>query len=240
MNVSLEYKKVRRTGFFSTFIAGGFLAASVPIVNMAVRSEIYLTQKGNPIQILLGANWQMMAMLNILLVTAGSCLLYHTEYSDNAMQKMNSLPVRESSIFFGKVILTILMSAFFLAAEAATTAFCSYHWFEVGDNFGSELFKSFAYAFLLMLPCIILSLLISESCKNMWVSLGIGVVCVFTATMLPTSNFILSLFPFATPFQIFPDTSMAQVMHYIYAAVIELIVLGLAELLFIRIRRSFE
>ena len=132
MSVSLECKKVKRTGFLPAFFGGGILAAAVPIVNMAVRSEIYLKQPGSPIQILLGANWQMMAMLNVLLAVAGACLLYHTEYADNAMQKMKSLPIRESSIFFSKSVLTVFMSLFVLAIEAGAVAFCAYHWFEIG------------------------------------------------------------------------------------------------------------
>ncbi|MDE5804110.1 MAG: ABC transporter permease [Lachnospiraceae bacterium] len=240
MNISLEYNKIKRTGFLPAFLGGGILAAVVPVVNMAFRSEIYLAQQGTPIQILLGANWQLMAMLNVLLVVSGSCLLYHTEYADNAMQKMKSLPIRESSIFFGKVILTILMSILVLTIEAGTTAFCSYHWFEIKTDFWNELCKNFGYAFLLMIPCIILSLLISEACKNMWVSLGIGVVCVFTATMLPADNFVLSLFPFATPFQMLEGTDTSQIMHYIYATVAELAFFSLAELLLIKVRRSFE
>lgn len=240
MSVALECKKIKRTGFLPAFPSGGILAAAVPVVNMAVRSKMYITQQGTPIQILLGANWQMMAMLNVLLVVAGACLLYHTEYVDGGLQKMKSLPIRESSVFFGKAILTILASVLVLAIEAGATAFCSYHWFEIGNGFWSELCKNFGYAFLLMLPCIVLSLLISEACKNMWVSLGIGVVCVFTATMLPTNSFFLSLFPFATPFQIFAGTDTAQATHYICAAVAEFIVLGLAELILIRVRRWFE
>lgn len=240
MSVFLECKKARHTGFWAAFAAGGILAAAVPIVNMAVRSEIYLAQQGNPVQILLSANWQLMAMLNILLVTAGTCLLYHTEYADNAMQKMKSLPLRESSVFFGKVILIIFVSAFVLAIEAGAAAFCLYHWFHAGEGLGSEVFKNFGYAFLLMLPCSILSLLISEACKNMWVSLGIGIVCVFTATMLPANSFFLSLFPFAMPFQIFAGTDPARVTHYIYAAAAELVLFCLAELIFIKVRRSFE
>ena len=228
MSLSLECKKAKRTGFIPAFLCGGILAAAVPIVNMAVRSEMYVGQQSSPMQILMGANWQMMAMLNILLVVAGSCLLYHTEFADNAMQKMKSLPIRESSIFFGKFILTSIMSVVVLAVEAASIAFCVSHWFEIGNNFW------------LMLPCVLLSLLISSACKNMWVSLGIGVVCVFTATMLPTNNFVLSLFPFATPFQVFVNTEMAQAMHYVYAAIIEIVVIGIAELVFIKVRRSFE
>ncbi len=101
-----------------------------------------------------------------------------------------------------------------------------------------ELGKNFGYSFLLMLPCVLLSLLISSACKNMWVSLGIGVVCVFTATMLPTNNFMLSLFPFATPFQVFVNTEMAQAMHYVYAAIAEIVVIGIAELVFIKVRAA--
>lgn len=239
MSLSLECKKAKRTGFTPHFYAAA-LAAAVPIVNMAVRSEMYVGQQSSPMQILMGANWQMMAMLNILLVVAGSCLLYHTEFADNAMQKMKSLPIRESSIFFGKFILTSIMSVVVLAVEAASIAFCVSHWFEIGNDFWLELGKNFGYSFLLMLPCVLLSLLISSACKNMWVSLGIGVVCVFTATMLPTNNFMLSLFPFATPFQVFVNTEMAQAMHYVYAAIAEIVVIGIAELVFIKVRRSFE
>ena len=240
MSVSLECKKVKRTGFLPAFIGGGILAAAVPVINMAVRSEMYLNQPGSPIQILLGANWQMMAMLNVLLAVAGACLLYHTEYANNAMQKMKSLPIRESSIFFSKAVLTIFMSLFVLVIEAGAIIFCSYHWFEIGSGFWGELCKCFGYSLLLMLPCIILSLLISEACKNMWVSLGVGVVCVFTATILPTTNFALSLFPFAMPFQIFVGTDMSQSMHYICGAVIELVVCGLAQLILVKVRRWFE
>lgn len=240
MSLSLECKKAKRTGFIPAFLCGGILAAAVPIINMAVRSEMYLGQPSSPIQILMGANWQMIAMLNILLVVAGSCLLYHTEFADNAMQKMKSLPIRESAIFLGKFILTSLMCVTVLAIEAASITFCVSNWFEMGNNFWLELGKNFGYSFLLMLPCMFLSLLISSACKNMWVSLGIGVICVFTATMLPTDNFVLSLFPFATPFQIFVNTEMTQVMHYVYAAIIEIVVIGFAEVVLIKVRRSFE
>lgn len=56
MRVSLECKKIKRTGFLPAFLGGGILAAAVPVINMAVRSERYLNLADSPIQILLGVN----------------------------------------------------------------------------------------------------------------------------------------------------------------------------------------
>ena len=126
---------------------------------MAVRSEMYVGQQSSPMQILMGANWQMMAMLNILLVVAGSCLLYHTEFADNAMQKMKSLPTRESSVFFDKFLLTSIMSVVVLAIEAASIAFCVSYWFE-------DVYKRQPYTnIILLLYCMDLWLLIKR-CEN--------------------------------------------------------------------------
>ena len=78
MIFALECKKIKRTGVFPAFITGGLLAAAVPVVNMTVRSDIYVSLPDSPVQILMNANWQMMAMLNVLLLVAGACLMYHT------------------------------------------------------------------------------------------------------------------------------------------------------------------
>ncbi len=240
MSFSLECKKIKRTGFVPAFLCGGILAAAFPIINMAVRSEMFVNQKGSPVRILLDANWQMMAMLHVLFVVAGACLFYHIEYAGNAMQKMNTLPIRESSIFFGKVILLCLLSMIVFTLEAASVVFCSAHWLRIGTDFWLELGKNFGYSFVMSLPCILLSLLLSSACKNMWVSLGIGVVCVFTATILPQDYFVLTLFPFAMPFQTLEDAGLVQVIRYTNAAFLEVVVITLAELLLIKIRREFE
>ncbi len=240
MSFSLECKKVKRTGFTPSFLSGGLLAAIVPVLNMAVRSENYLGLHAAPVQILMDANWQMMAMLNILLIVAGACLMYHTEYADNAIQRMCTLPIKESKLFFGKVTLMALMCIVILVIEAAGIAFCSYYWFELSDEVWLEIMKNFGYALLLMLPSAFGSLFIASACKNMWVSLGIGVVCVFTATMLPTKNFVLSLFPFALPFQIFAGTAENTACSFLIAAAVEILIIGTWEVLFLKVRRSFE
>ncbi|TGY86043.1 ABC transporter permease [Petralouisia muris] len=240
MSFYLECKKVKRTGFMPAFLCGGFLAAIVPVLNMAVRSENYLGLQAAPVQILMDANWQMMTMLNILLIVAGACLMYHTEYAENAIQRMCTLPMKESNLFFSKVTFMALMCVMILAIEAASIAFCSYHWFEPSPEVWTEIIKNFGYALLLMLPTALGSLFLASACKNMWVSLGVGVVCVFTATMLPTKNFILSLFPFALPFQIFAGTAEHTAHSFLIAAIAEILIIGIAEVLFLKVRRSFE
>lgn len=92
----------------SCFLAGGFLAAAFPVVYMMVKAEEMTALAGNPINILMSANWQMMAMLNILISICGACMMYHTEYADNGMQKMSVLPIRQGSMFFGKFLIAAL------------------------------------------------------------------------------------------------------------------------------------
>lgn len=242
MIFGLECKKIKRTGFIPACLAGGLLAAAVPVINMAFRSEIYVGLDGSPIQILMDANWQMMSMLNVLLLAAGACLMYHTEYADNAMLKMCMLPVRERDLFFGKTVLLAGMGIVILVFEATGIAFSVVHWYayELSGSFTLELSKSFGYAFALMLPAVLLSLLIASLCQNMWVSLGIEVICVFTATMLPTDTFILSLFPFALPFQIFAGTAETVIRNMLAASVIEIAVIAAAEVILLKLRRAVE
>ena len=165
--------------------------------------------------------------------------MYNTEYADGAMQRMRSLPVREGRLFFGKAALMTVMCVVILAAEASGITFCLHNWFELSADAWIEIMKSFGYALLLMLPAALGSLLIASACKNMWISLGIGVVCVFTATMLPAGNFVLSLFPFALPFQIFAGTEEHTVQRLMLAAMTEILTIGAAEVIYLKVRRLF-
>ena len=239
MILALEYKKVKRTGFVPAIIAGGVLSAMVPIVNMAVRAELYTGQSKPPIQILLEANWQMMAMLNILLVTIGACVMYNTEYLGNAIQKMRTLPVDEGKLFLGKSFLLMAMCAAVLLIEGGTVAFCTAYWFQASGGVIIEISKNFLYSFLLMLPVILLSLLIASMCSNMWISLGIAVICISIATMLPVNKFILSLFPFALPYQIFAGTAKSSICSFAVGAILECACIVALEIVFLKVRRLF-
>ena len=240
MSFVLEGKKVKRTGFMPAFIGGGLLSAAVPVLNMAFRSEMYVGTDASPINILLSANWQMMAMLNILLVVSGACIMYHTEYADNAIQKMGTLPTKESTMFFGKAAVLTAVSILLLAMEAVSVFFSSVHWFTWSADLYMEIIKSFGFFLLLMLPAVLLSLLIASLCKNMWISLGIGVICIFIATMIPTRNFVLTLFPFALPFQVFSGHTVSVAHDYAVAGAVEIVVIALLEIMILKLWRSFE
>ena len=240
MSLILECKKVKRTGFILAFLCGSILAASVPAANMAFRSEMYTNQNRPPVEILLTANWQMIAMLNLLIIVSGACIMYHTEYSDNALQKMRTLPLKESNLFWGKAFLMSIMCAAMLIIESVSVTFCAIHWFGQHDGLAPEILKNFSYSFLLMIPAILMALFIASACKNMWISLGISVICVFLATMLPTDNFVLSLFPFALPFRILAGSVQNTVQGFAVGAAVEIVSLAATETIFLKVRRSFE
>lgn len=234
MSYVLECKKIKRTGLIPAFLGGGLLSALVPILNMAFRSEMYVHTEITPLHTLLDANWQMMALLNVLLIISGSCMIYHNEFADNGILRMSALPLRESSLFLGKALVMTALAALVLFIETTALAFSCQYWFF------QELFANYSYLLLLMLPVILISLLIASACKNVWISLGINIVCVFIATMLPTESFVSSLFPFALPFQTLAGISTKQAVYFVIGAVVEIIIIGTGELIYLRIRRCFE
>ena len=99
MTSALEWNKLKRTGFFPAFLAGGLLAAAAPVVNIGARPESFVNKQDSPAVILMGANWQLMSMLLSFLLIIGACIMYHTEFADNAMQRMDTLPKRPESVF---------------------------------------------------------------------------------------------------------------------------------------------
>ncbi len=134
-----------------------------------------------------------MAQLNIFLLVCGACLLYHTEYADNGLQKAQSLPLGPSGLFLGK--LGILLSA-----------------------------------------CLIP--------RNMWISLGAGVILVFFASMLPASSSsvsdVLALVPFCGPYRMLHELPGREAALWTVCLCLgEGVLLCAAERVYQSIRRYF-
>lgn len=241
MSLYLESKKLKRTGYFPTFLAGAVLAAAFPVVYLIVKAQEFTSLPGNPITLLMTATWQMMAMLNILLSICGACVMYHTEYADNGIQKMSVLPIRQEAMFFAKFVIAALVLSIMVVIETAVLAGCADHWFPNYLFDLKELLKTAGFQIAVALPTVMLMLAIASACQNMWVSLGIGVILVFTLSILPQDNAVLSLFPFAAPYQMFPEAAEhGRTVRFLAVCGAETVVFGAVEILYLKVRRYFE
>ena len=238
MTFSLEVKKLKRTGFFPAFIIGGILAASFPVLHITIRTDMFVQQTLSPLDTLMNANWQMIAMLNLLYLVIGACIIYHTEFIGRGIVKMQTLPKRMETYFAAKAVVLFLALLFVLLLEIAAFAFCSCIWFSLDEGFWLQLLKILGYELMLLLPGSILTMVIASLSPNMWISLGIGVICVFVATMLPTDNFALSLFPFAMPFQTLSHgENITYVSEYLLASFVESILFVGVKIVLEQLRR---
>ena len=241
MIFSLELKKLKRTGYMPAFLGGAVLAAAVPLLHMLVRSETFIVLPGEPLNILYDAKWQMMAMLNILTIICCACIIYHTEYSDNGAQKMAVLPVCGNHIFGGKFMITVLALSGMLLFEIIILELCALHWFSDYQVQLTDLTKNFCFSLIASLPTIILMLLIASACQNMWVSLGIGVILVFTVSVFPKENLFLSLCPFNSPYQTLAlVTEKGKEYIFLVTCIAETILLGIAAHKLEHVRRYFS
>lgn len=240
----LESRKMKRTGFCQIFLGGGALAALVPVVNMAMRTETFTSQPGSPFRILMETNWQLMAQLNIFILVCGACLLYHTEYADNAIQKAQSLPLSPSGLFLGKLGILLTACLIPLCLETASLTLCCMHWFPDRPGESLRILTGMAFEFAMLLPTGAAMLFISSMCRNMWISLGAGVILVFFASMLPTSlssiGDTLALVPFCGPYRMlheFPGREAA--LCTVCLCLGEVVLLCAAERVYQSIRRCF-
>ncbi len=241
MSLGIELKKLKRTGYFPAFLAGGLVAAAFPAIYMGVKAETLAPFSGNPVQLLMTATWQMSAMLNMLISICGACMMYHTEYANNGMQKMLALPVRQNAVFFGKFVIAAAALALMTIMEIAALAGCAQYWFTKNALDVPELLKTAGFQIIAALPTVMLMLIIASACKNMWVSLGIGVILVFTFSIFPQDNALLSLFPFSSPYQIFYDAAEKEIVfRHLSVCIVQTAVLAMAEVLYLKMRRCFE
>lgn len=237
MILYLEHLKLKRTGYFWTILAGSLAAAAFPAINMLARAETFTAQQGNGILILLDANWQMMAMLNLLVIVCGTCIMYHTEYSNNGQQKMSVLPIHGFSLFLGKFVIALSSLAFMILIEILALWGCALYWFDSYTTNIPLLVQNIAFAWLCTIPAVMIMLVIASQCKNMWVSLGIGVILVFTFTIFPRGNLVLDLLPFSTPYAMLHEIlKNEQLFIYCFSCIAWTVGFGMAEAVIQRLR----
>ena len=237
MILNLEIKKLKRTGYFPTFLAAGLLATAFPLINMIVRPETFTSLAGDPFDILMDANWQLMAMLNILASICGACIMYHTEFADSGAQKMDVLPIGKGKLFLAKFFIAALMLAIMVVIEIVSLAGCARYWFLTYELDILRLLKDAGFQWMATVPTVMLMLVIASICKNMWVSLGVGVILVFTMSVFPQGSQILSLCPFSTPYQTFASAmESGSTLLLVISCGVEAVTFALMELLYQKLR----
>lgn len=241
MILALEYRKLKRTGYRPAFLTGGLLAAAIPLLQTAARLEVFRNLPDDPLTILLNANWNMMAMLNLMLVLCGACIMYHTEYADHALQKMELLPVSPFRLFAGKCVLTALAVSGCLVLEAAALALCCRLWFSASFVDLVRLAQEMACSLVLTLPTIVFMLVVASLCRNMWVSLGIGLILLFIVMTLPDDSLLCSLLPFAAPLRLLSQLQRdGFARELLTGCAAETILLLASETILLKLRRCFS
>lgn len=237
---ALETKKLKRTGYVPAFLCGGLLAGIVPIVNMAVRAEIFIHQPGSPFRILMDANWQLMAQLNVLLTVCGACILYHTEYTDNGIQRALTLPLKAFGLFPGKLCILLFSCLLPLCLEALALLFCGTYYFTPTERLGSQLLTGMAFELVLLLPTAAAMLFFSSMCRNLWMCLGTGVILVFLASMLRSKGFLLGMVPFAAPYRMLHQFTSLEAAWLLAVCAGELLLFVLADIVYTKLWRCFQ
>lgn len=240
MILLLELKKTRRTGYLPVFLGGGLLASAVPLINMAVRPESFTGLPGDSLSILMDANWGMMAQLTVLLIVCGCCLMYNTEYADKGDLKMNTLPIRQTSLFFGKFGVTLLFTILALSLQSAALVFSSIHWFPGRSVSLGELLQSMGYELIMLLPTLTLMLFASSLCSSMWISLGTGVILTFLGSMIHGEHLMLTLLPFAAPYRMLHAVSPDDIRTCLMICTAQTLLFGVMEIIYLRTRRIFS
>lgn len=237
---ALETRKLKRTGYVPAFLGGGLLAGLVPVLNMAVRSEMYVTQSGSPFHILMDANWQLMAQLNILLLVCGACILYHTEYAENGIQRAETLPMKASGLFPGKLCILFCSCLLPLCLETLSLLFCCVRYFPGDPGLVSTLLKGMGFELALLLPTAAAMLFLSSLCRNLWMCLGTGVILVFFSSMLRFGNFVMAVIPFAAPYRMLHQFSSEEAWRLLSMAAAEVVLFYAAEMIYTKLRRCFQ
>lgn len=239
MIFSLELKKLRRTGYLPIFLVGGILTAAIPLINMTVRPQSFTGLPGDSFSILMDANWGLMAQLTILVIVCGCCLMYHTEYADKGDLKMNTLPIRQTALFFGKFGIALSASVLVLALESISLAFSSIHWFPDRSVSLTELMQGMSYELMMLLPTLTLMLFAASLCQSMWISLGIGVILTFLGSMIHSSRLILALLPFTAPYRMLHEGSPENIRVCLTVCIAQTLLFGIMEIIYLRARRIF-
>lgn len=190
---TIEIKKYKRSGILGIFPVIGIIGGLYAFANFIIRKETLLHLPLSPMAILLTQLYGMIMVLNLFGIIVATTLVYHIEFRNYAIKKMYMLPYKSSHIFSIKYfILSILLC---LCIILQNTALCIIGklFLPAGTFELDTLIKYAIYIYVTSLPVFSFMLLISSCCKNIWYTLGVGVVGFFSGMTMALSDIPLFL-----------------------------------------------
>lgn len=205
--LAIELKKCKRTGFLPLMLAVGILGAAYAFLNFTLRKETLLSLPLSPMDILLTQLYGMIMVLNMFGLIAAACIIYNVEFKGNAVKKLYMLPVSVTAVYVSKF--TIMSVLFAIAVCLQNWALAVIGAIDLPTGaFDLGILISFAgYSFLTSLPVLSFMLFVSSRIKNVWITLGIGVVGFLSGMALATSDIALSL---VSPFVVMLKPAVAM------------------------------
>ena len=180
-----------------------------------------------------------MSQLVIFLIVCGCSLMYAAEYTDRGDLRMSTLPVRPSSLFLGKLAVAALSLVWVLSVQTLSLTLCCKHWFPDRGIRIADILKEAAFELALFLPTLTLMLAAASACRNLWISLGSGIILTFLGSMLPSDPLLLSLLPFCAPYRMLHGIAGTDALFCLAVCGAETLLFYIAGLIYLQIRRSF-
>ena len=174
------------------------------------------------------------------LAILGACILYHTEFANRAIEKLYMLPVSQGKVFLCKNLLLLLLFLPVFLIEDLFFLFCAWHWFPGKDPGVEVLLGNTAFSLASILPALLLSTLIASLAKNMWISLGIGVIGMFLGQMSVSYDALFSkVYTFCLPYRCLTSSARAEdIFQILGICAAETVVFAVIKLFLIKIRRQ--
>lgn len=206
--LAIELRKEKRTGVIPVLLAVGVLGAAYALVNFLIRKDTLLNLPLAPMDILLTQLYGMIMILNMFGIVVSTCMIYNMEFKDNAVNKIYTLPVNVSEMYFSKfLILTMMLLVAIIIQNLALLQIGITDLPQGSFEFGALV--AFAwYSFITSMPVLSFMLLTSSRFENMWVPLGVGVAGFLSGMALATSKTgLLMIHPFVVMLR--PAVSMS-------------------------------
>ena len=196
-SLRIEIKKLRRAGVLNTLIFAGIAGAIYAVLNWSIRKDFLLAADTNPMTALLTQLYGVLCLINVFAVIVSASNIYSIEYINNGLRKMKTLPIKSGNLFIQKLIILVIVLALTYCIEFISLAILGEKHLPHGTFDAFVLIQFAFYTFLIILPCLVFMLIVSMLSPNMWITVGIGIVGLFSGmASIGIDNIVSSLNPF--------------------------------------------